>query len=402
MSGSGAAGVAVAFFLKRFSTQDMTYDVTIVEKEAVSGRRVKSVNVPEYELGPLEVRASTFSKRDIVLDDIIGSVGLKHDLIPAHAPTKSAIRSDREIVARLPTQVSTWRDWVHMIKLYGLSFAPSKYLSKDTLSKLRRLSEAIQIHHIYQRVKQLGAENSLWWTPAAYLRSKWISGKFLDEYATASVRAYFGQTILETSAYYLALSIGFQLEEQLTLRGGNDQQVERMILHSQASVHYSQKVTGITKVANGSVLVKSSSLLGDNDESKKTVFDSAIVAAPWTSTSISMPDLTIPPSSVRYIGMCVTHFMNQLDLKPETFNLSDGDSLPNDIMTTPLQSQKAASDTNNLFDFFRLTKIRHHLHPPLAGNVTSQAILYRLLTPEPPRTSDLVALLRPSKDALSY
>ena len=88
-----------------------------------------------------------------------------------------------------------------MTRLYGLGFVRSMHLAKGISVKLSRFPETIPIRNIYRSMQQLDTADSLWWTPSAYLRSKWITGKFLDEYATASIRTLFGQKKFESNAY---------------------------------------------------------------------------------------------------------------------------------------------------------------------------------------------------------
>ena len=375
----------------------MTYKITLFEREAELGGRVKSMTSPDYAFGPLEVGASGFSEDDLNLNRIIESVGLQQDVTSVHCPNDSAIWNGRQLVATVPTRTSTWRDWGRMTKLYGLSFVQSKRLIKDTLSKLRCLSNAIPIYDVYRSMEQLGAETSLWWTPSAYLRSKWISGRFVDEYASASIRASFGQSVLDTNAYYLALALASLPEEPLRLKGGNCELIEKMVFASLAEVHYSQEVTEIRTGANGSVQLRSCSTLKGDIEDIEMSFDSVIIAAPWASTGISMPELTIPPALVEYTSVHVTHFATPLDLNPEAFNLGDDDSLPEDIMTMPLDLPNSTSGTTTL-DFFRLTKTRPPVRSKSAEDHRLRFNLYRLLTPERPTADQLLGLLKKSQD----
>ena len=114
----------------------------------------------------------------------------------------------------------------------------SMHLIKDTFSKLCCLSKAVPIRDVYRNVEPFGAGNSPWWTPLAYLRSKWIPGKLVDEDASASIRASFGQAMLDANAYYLALALGSQ-SESLGLKAGNSYLIDKIVLASLAKVHYS-------------------------------------------------------------------------------------------------------------------------------------------------------------------
>lgn len=377
----------------------MTYSITLFEREAESGGRVKSITIPGYEYGPLEVGARSFSGDDVVLNRIIESVDLKQDVISTKYPIDSAIWNGRQVVARVPTRTSTWRDWARMTRLYGLNFVRSMHLTKDTLSKLCRLSRAIPIRDVYRSMEQLGADHRLWWTPSAYLRSKWISGNFVDEYASASIRSSFGQNMLDASAYYLTLALASSTEEPLGLKGGNSQLIKKMVLTSLAEVRYSQQVTEIRTGANGTVQVRSCSTLDGNNEDTETNFDSVIIAAPWASTGISMPELTILPALVEYTGVHVTHIATILDLDPEAFNLNDDDSLPDDIMTMSLDSPNPASETSTL-DFFRLTKTRVPIRPTSAHDHSPRSNIYRILTPRPPTASQLLTLLKKPQEPI--
>ena len=371
----------------------MTYEITIFERRAGHGGRVKSITSPGDAFGHVEAGANSFSEDDVILNSIIESVGLKQDVSSINFPSDSAIWNGRQLSARIPTRTSTWRDWARMTKLYGLGFIQSMRLIKDTLSKLYCLSKAIPIHNIWSSMEQLGAESSLWWTPSAYLRSKWISGRFVDEFVSASIRASFGQNILDTNSYYLALALASLSTEPLGLKGGNSQLIERMVSASLAEVQYSQRVVEIRRGANNSVQLRSCSTLDGIIEDTERSFDSVIIAAPWASTGISMPELTILPSLVEYTSVHVTHFATPLDLNPEAFNLEDDASLPDDIITMPLPSSTSMSETSTL-DFFRLTKTRLPVRSVSTEDQGPQINLYRLLTSKPLTAIQFLSLLK--------
>ncbi|KAL8704619.1 MAG: hypothetical protein Q9201_002205 [Fulgogasparrea decipioides] len=392
--GADPAGAATAYFLNRFSSRYISYNITIFEREAQPGGRVKSTTIPDHDLRHLEIGASHFSREDIVVNEIIESLDLNREIVSTQCPNESALWNGQHIVARVPTRIHTWRDWVQMTRLYGLNFLHATYSTRRTLSKLHCLSKVVPILNIYDSMERLGVESSLWWTPSAYLRAKWISGVFLTEFALASIRASIGQNIPNTNAYYLTLALQSQWEEPLTLTRGISQLIGRMLEVSRAKIHLSRPVTGIT--IQGSVLVRSQSNLEGNDEKTEQRFDSVIVAAPWASTGISVPNLVIPPSSVEYTGLHITHFATPLQLNPDAFNIKVNDTLPDDI-TMPPSSSNTSFETS-LFDFFRLTKVFFKVPLTSAQDHRPPSNIYRLLTAEPPTTSQLMSLLNISRE----
>ena len=291
----------------------------------------------------------------------------------------------------IPTQTTTWRDWADMTRLYGLGFVQTMRLIKETSLKIARLPQAIPIRDIYRSMQQIGVEDSLWETPSGYLRSKWISGKVVDEYATASIRASFGQEKFYSNGYFLTLAMNSLVQTPLRLKGGNSKLIDSMIAASLAQVRHSQQVVEITSSASDSLQVRSRSVSKDNPEESEASFDSVIIAAPWASTGISLPELTILPATVEYTEMHVTHFLSTFELNPQTFNLRPGNHCPDDIMSLPVQrSNTTETEQSEMFDFFRLTK----LQAMPAHEKDSELNLYRLLTPNATTTEQLLSLLR--------
>lgn len=342
----------------------------------------------------MEVGVTAFSEQDALLNEILDDLGLKQDTVSSYYPNASAIWDGRHITPSIPTQTITWHDWADMTRLYGLGFVRSVHLAKETFLKLSRLPEAIPIRDIYRSMQQLNVANSLWWTPSAYLRSKWISGKFVDEYATASIRASFGQDKFDSNAYYLALALNSLIQVPLRLKGGNSKLIDGMIAASLADVHHSRQVVEITNSANDSVRIRSRSVSKENTEEFEASFDSVIIAAPWASTGISLPDLTILPATVEYTDMHVTHFLSPFGLNPHTFNLENGDHCPNDIMSLPVGTPNTTEESK-IFDFFRLTKVQ--FLP--AQEQRPELNLYRLLTPKATTAAQLLSLLRIPKES---
>ena len=376
------------------SSGDINYNIVLFEKEGELGGRVSSIAVPDHDLEPVEVGVTAFSEQDALLNEIVDDVGLKQDIVSSYYPNKSAIWDGRHVTPSIPTRTITWRDWADMTRLYGLGFVQSMHLTKETFLKLSRLPEAIPIRNIYRSMQQLDAADSLWWTPSAYLRSKWISGKFVDEYATASTRASFGQDKFDSNAYYLALALNSLIQASLRLKGGNSKLIDGMIAASLVDVHPSQQVVEITNSANDSVRVRSRSVSKETPEELEASFDSVIIAAPWASTGISLPDLTILPATVEYTEMHVTHFLSPFDLNPQTFKLKNGDHCPDDIMSLPVETPNTTEESK-IFDFFRLTKVQSLP----AQEQRPELNLYRILTPKATTTAQLLSLLRIPKES---
>ena len=351
--------------------------------------------IPGFNIGQLELGASTFAHSEPILESIIHGENLTQELISSRRLVESAIWNGSQIIATVSTTFSTWRDWMRMFKLYGLGFARSMYLLRAILHKLRRLSTTIPIRNIYQNMEQLGLEHSLWWTPKPYLRSKGVTGPFVMDYVSASLRASFGLSLFETNAYFLSLALGSLSEQQWHLKSGNGQLIDKMIARSEADLHYSRQVTEITTALNGSVILKSSSSPDDWGRLTQIAFDAVVIAAPWASTAIKMPELTILPSYVEYVGLYVTHFVSPCALNPKAFNLPSDANVPDDIISTPSSSSTLPfpSMPNNL-TFLRLTRLDPYLSPtPPALASPSSLHLYRLLTSSPPSIDQLSTIL---------
>ena len=335
-----------------------------------------------------------FSEQDALVNEIVDDLGLEQDIVSACYPNKSAIWDGHHIIPSIPARTTTWRDWADMTRLYGLGFIQSMRMTKDTLWKLSRLPEAIPIHNIYRSLQRLDAADSLWWTPAAYLRSKWITGRFVDEYVTALIRASFGEGKFETNAYYLALALDSLTQTPLRLKGGNSKLIDGMIAASLADVRRSQQVTEITNSADNSVRVRSRSVSKEDPEEFEASFDSVIIAAPWKSTGISLPDLTILPATVEYQEMHVSHFLSPFDLNAQRLNLENGDHCPDDIMSLPVATPNTTEESR-ILDFFRLTHVQSLPDQEQRPDLN----LYRLLTPKATTNAELLYLLRIPKDS---
>ena len=111
-----------------------------------------------------------------------------------------------------------------------------------------------------------------------------------------------------------------------------------------------------------------------------------------------MPEKLVVPSLLEYTSIHVTYFATLLKLNPEAFNVSDDDSLPDDIMTIPPETSESTSATTTL-DFFRLTKTPLPVNSASTEDHTPAFNLYRLLTPEPPTADQLLSLLRKPQDS---
>lgn len=244
-----------------------------------------------------------------------------------HYPNQSTIWKRRYTI--FPSRTIIWRDWANIRRLYGLGFARSMHLARGTLLKLSRLPETIPIRNIYLSMQQLDAADSLWWTPSAYLRSKWITGKFLDEYATASIRTLFGQNNFESNAYYLSQSLNLLIPASFRLKGGNCKLIEGMIAASLADVHHLQQVVEITKSANDSSTITFD--LERKSRGGRSVFLIASSLQLLGRARGSRCQTSILPAVVEYTQMHVTHFLSPFDLNPQTFKLKNGDHFPDEI-----------------------------------------------------------------------
>lgn len=209
------------------------------------------------------------------------------------------------------------------------------------------------------------------------------------------MHAYLGQTLLETNAFQLATVLEAQLEHGLRLRGGNNRLIETLLNRTGVQLKMSTQISQITTAANGSVTVKSfSTLPGSNGEVTHMAFDSVVVAAPWTSTSIEMPDLDFPPASIGYTGLFVTHFLSFFDSDQDRLDLDPKDPLPEDILFSPPSTKGARPNTKDpaTVRLFRITK--QDQSPAFAHTKDSPCPnLYRVMSSRTPVDSDLLKLL---------
>ena len=370
----------------------MWYSITIFEREEEVGGRLKSIDAPRYEPSPLELGATDISVEDESTLSLVTAMGMHEHLVPIPTGGDSAIWDGERNVAIIPDYQNGWHEWTQMVLQYGTNFIRSLKSAKSISKTLRRLPVVIPFRHIYATLQALGAENSYWWTPSHYLRSKWINGRFVDEVIQAKTRGMYGQNMLNTTSFFFAQAVA--PGPRLTLKDGLQQLIERLILSSRAEVYLSHAVSQIsTRGSERTVDVHSIA----QGEPTVDSFDAVIIAAPWQSTNIEMPDVVIPPANVEYVDRYVTHFISSLPLDPTAFGLDKNGALPDTILTVPgpneLTDVKERSEQGTA-PFFSLSKSK--IYP---RNGSGAKNLYRVLSSQNFTNADMNRLLKPTSEA---
>lgn len=363
-------------------SDSIKYDLGIFEREDEVGGRVKSIIIPGSGQSSLDLGASDISVNDENTFALLRSLGLQDRLIPILNNERVVIWNGKSIVANIPDYEHGWHEWTQMLLQYGTNFIRGLKFAKTISSTLRKISTRLPFRDIYATLRALGAENSCWETPPQYLRQKWITGKFVDELIQAKVRGMYGQNMLNLSSFLSAPAV--ITEPRFILKGGLQHLVEKLVDSSGATVRLSQAVSELsTRDSTSAVRLRSMS----QGKSFVDDFEAVVIAAPWSSTGIELPDLMLPPADREYVDRHVTHFITRLPLDPAAFGLNDSSVLPKTILTVPGtddrdQSEKLPEEGTAGFFSLSTRKIsspssssNEYLHRVLASRKFSNALL---------------------------
>ena len=364
--------------------------MTVYEIQAEAGGRIRSISVPEHHLNSIELGSRVFSNTDVLLNGLIDELGFRQDVLSSDGPKRSVIFDGSKTVGAMLTASSSWIDWAKQLRVYGTSLLSTVRTSRSTSTKVHRISEKFPVRDVYRVTEDLSISSAHWWTPFHFLRSRGIAGRFVQEYVGALLHAFFGQSVLETNAFQLAVAFNSQLERGLHLKGGNCRLIEEMLNRNAVQTQFSTFVSQITTASNGSIIVNSVSTKPDNQgATAQMAFDSVVLASPWTE--IQMPDLPFPLGFVPYTSLTVTHFLSFLDFDPDILNLRSEDSQPNDLLFLPPQHTESVGKENpSTKRIFRI--IREDLPP--SEDKMPRPYLYRVLSSRHVSDADLLPLLR--------
>lgn len=181
-------------------------------------------------------------------------------------------------------------------------------------------------------------------------------------------------------------------------RGGNARLLKRTVRVAEAKLHLNSTVTGIVRHDDLTFDIHWTKKSPDGKtEAHVGRFDSVVIAAPFHQTGITIePPLPLPPAEVNYIPLHVTHFITRNPLDPKSFNLSQGDKVPDTILNLNGDQAQRMARPSSLPSFLAITREDSSYAAGCTIDVENQ---YRIISLDPISDIDIAKLVSTNRQA---
>ena len=392
--GAGLSGSAAAFELRGYPGSERHFNVTVFERASASGGQVASVQIP----GPndkLETGASAFAEDDWCVNELIRSVGLRTvaTLQPSWQDPKSiGVWDGRNSFLCLDNHdrsfLGSWWQSARLLWKYGPSPVKLHWQIKATMKRLHDLGRfSTDMRDLQRDLESLGlleaAHNS-----ASYnmTHPERYSAHFINDIVRSRLRHRYNRDIDDVNA--LSAIAAMRTAQSQRIVGGNDLLPHRLLLLSEAQIHYD---TAVTRISSGQDKVWRLTTQKTADEPYiHQEFDAVIMTAPWPVSDIIdidplPPSFESSPSNEDYVDRHITHFTTWRDLEPSAFNQPPNFTVPDDILTAPLN---VTSD-----DVFSIITPQRVVPQGQRDNLAPEEFLYRIASAQPFSDGDIAGLL---------
>ncbi|KAN0138475.1 Prenylcysteine lyase domain containing protein [Lactarius tabidus] len=362
--GAGAGGSSAAFWIAKAKERSgLNVEIDIYERSDYIGGRSTTVypyNNTAYE--PVELGASIFvdvnknlqrATREFDLprygfEDQDGALGIwdgEQFLYTAGSNTGL---------------VGSWLDNIKFLWRYGYHSAKkTQELVRSMLGAFVTLYklDAPQWSSIEQLGKTLNWTEMVSLTASEYFLNHGVSERFINEQIEAGTRVNYAQNVDDLHSVVAICSL--LADGGVSVKGGNWRIFEQFVERSGARIFLKTEVVGIQRRSdNGWTVVT-------RDERRD--YDAVIIAAPYHSSRISLPDDLPSIPDQPYIHLHVTLLTTTATTPdPEYFGFKPSDKIP----TTILTSLDGVRHGGKAPEFNSLT---YHGQAKIAGNETHDA-----------------------------
>lgn len=404
--GAGAAGSSAAYHIARHAASgDISFDITVFERNDYVGGRSTTVSVYDDSRYPVELGASIFVKVNKILVDAAKEFNLSTSkLSSSAAPSSSApavgVWDGREF--RLTMQDTNWLDLAKLFWRYGTAPVRTVRLMKATVGRFLQMYESpvFPFASLTQAAEDVDLLKVTGQTGEQYMAENGIIGKFGAEIVQSSTRVNYATNLKHIHG--LEAMVCMATDGAMAVKGGNWRIFEGMLRASRAKLMLGTEVQDITRQVDGKYSLKHTHRprgFEDADESATSTFDAVIIAAPfqYTGIKITNEELTAP-EEIPYVELHVTLFASPLLPLPAFFNIDT--PVPHTILTTlpdnePAQSGNLSVGSPGFFSISRLQTITS----PVSGE---EEYVYKIFSAAPLSRSFIDALFGiPSTSDLS-
>ncbi|TPX45877.1 hypothetical protein SeMB42_g02495 [Synchytrium endobioticum] len=363
--GSGAAGSSATYFLHQaFSSptsstsprpEPLQVAITVYERNTVIGGRVNEITIHLPNKTVAATKKNTNTKHDTtrVLVETGASIFLKTNRNLYETAKKFNLEFTDDDSNEKDTSLgvydghgfiftttgSTIWDTINSLWRYGLSSPITVY--RAAREAARRFYRTYDDQKAWDRWGQwLDDHNFGEYMPVsirAYLKSKGVSDRFIDEVVEPITRVNYGQNAnINSLAGLVVLTALFG--DVKRVKAGNARIFSKMLEEASpiAKVKLNTQVDKIFRLAPGAIdgyTVESTRKTEDGRRVKeRAVFDTVLIACPIHQSGIDFPNVSLP-KQVPYVELHVTFVIGQLN--PSSFGFPSGKKtrLPTSILT---------------------------------------------------------------------
>lgn len=329
--GAGIGGAATAFEFHESNRNRPPQKITIFERESDVGGRIQSIYLypSEGRLKVVEDGATRFFTDDWCLTSAMQNVGLKPEEQPPWPVFYSMSRRTDDNVRtdlKCNAESKAWQDFLYGRWKYGRSWPLFHSAVRSALEKWNSFGSPRRrpFNSIVEEFDYIGILKPIYGSSITYFRNLTISSALQNEFIQPCTRGRFSQNLLDVSGLSTLMAAG--KSTTISVDGGNNRLVERMIRLSKADLQLDSVVTAISPGLSKRYQL-SISHLASNESSKvdNVEFDMVVLAAPFESSEIDLSRFNIHSIPTPRIDTYVTHFSSSV---PVSSNLS---VLPLDI-----------------------------------------------------------------------
>lgn len=244
--GAGIAGASVAHHLHQFALLAQPLGVTVFEKEARAGGRIKSAHVCGELFKDIEVGAVAFSEEDWYLVQAMEEVGLKPASDGNDKKHVGVWDGDDFIVLSSLNNGSTSRWWrsVKLLWRYGMSPFRIQPVFQTVFEKMRRSFAMYQLfRNLQESVHKRSLDSEVSVSAANFFpKNRLITKNFINEVIRPGTRDDFSQDVEDANA--LSALIALREARPIAIDGGNWRLPNRMFKTSEANVELNSPLPG--------------------------------------------------------------------------------------------------------------------------------------------------------------
>ncbi|KAI0307538.1 FAD/NAD-P-binding domain-containing protein [Multifurca ochricompacta] len=347
--GAGAGGSSAAFWIAQAKERHgLDVSIDIYERNDYIGGRSTTVhpyNNTAYE--PVELGASIFVDINKNLRRATNEFNLSLHGFEDEEGDMGIWDGEQFLYTRkrVTEPIGSWLDNLKVLWRYG--YHSPKIMQKLVQSMTDKYvkiyeSDASTWTSIEDLSDVLGLTDMISQTGAEYFQSHGVSQKFANELIEAATRVNYAQNV--DGLHALVAGCSLAASGGSSVKGGNWQIFEHFVKRSGARVFLRTEVVGIQRRSGHTWTIVT--------QEERRDYDAVILAAPYHSTHISLPDdlspLILPQP---YIHLHVTLLSTTaVTPNPEYFGYKPGSKVPTTVLTTfeGVRNEGEAPEFNSL------------------------------------------------------